>query len=100
MALGMMEPYGLKDTYILMTRQELIMSLEQFFPKDDIRIHKYEDGEIAVFINGMYYNKERLSKHTGINLDMIRLKESNNLDLWKGLYMTCDELKNRGKYGK
>ena len=85
MALGMMEPYGLKDIYILMTRQELTMSLEQFFPKDDILIHEYKDGEIALFVNGLYYNKERLSKHTGIDLDMIRLKKSNNLDLWKGL---------------
>lgn len=80
--MGIMEPYGLKNVYITMTKQELIDKLQPYFYKNPIKIHIYKDGDIGVFINGFFYGKRHIKEITGIDLDMIRIKKS-NLDLWK-----------------
>lgn len=81
----MFEPYGLRDVMrIRMTRQQLIDTLQPFFYNKHIEIHTYKNGGIEVIVNGFSYSRERLNKHTGIDLDIIQIKE-NNIDLWKEL---------------
>ena len=70
---------------IRMTRQQLIDTLQRFFDGDDIKIHIYKNGDIGVFVNNIPYSRERLNKHTGIDLDIIQIKD-NNFDLWKELW--------------
>lgn len=71
------------DITITMTKKQLIDKLQPFFYDDKIHIHKYKDGSLGVFINGFYCNKQEINKRTGINLDMIKIREVDNLRLWK-----------------
>lgn len=78
------ESYGLKDIYLIMTTQELIDRLQPFFYGDTITIKKFGVDDISVFVDGLYFNRELINKHTGIDLSKIRLRDD-NLELWKEL---------------
>lgn len=70
---------------MIMTKKQLIDKLQPFFYDDHIDVRTCNNGTIEVYINGFYYDRERLNKHTGIDLNMIKIKEVNNLTLWREL---------------
>ena len=70
---------------MIMTKKQLIDKLQPFFYGDHIDVRTCNNGDIEVYINGFYYDRERLNKHTGIDLNMIKIKEVNNLTLWREL---------------
>lgn len=74
-----------------MTKQQLINEIEPFFYGSEITIKQFDKDDISVYIDGLYFNREMVNSHTGIDLDSIRLVDEHdlNLDLWKEIGKWC-----------